>query len=161
MGLDTRSPKRIKLDDTEEAIFDDPSLRRHASDVCSSGVAGNGFLSGRVFMSWAPTASMTLRFLMETEESNDYGAAHKHKFTVVFTGACSDFFGDLALHARDEIALSLKGARVELADRPLQSCTLAMKLVYENGVIMMFKKRASGSDSGKITNTWKCTCFSL
>lgn len=161
MELDNRSSKRIKLDDTEEATFDDPALQRRASDVHSSGLAGNGFLSGNVFMTWAP-ASMKLRFIMETEETGDYGATNKQKFTVTFTGACSDFFGDLTLRARDEIALSLKGARVELQKEPLRSCTLAMCLVYENGVIIMFKKRApSGSDSGKITNTWKCTYRNL
>ena len=151
-----RSSKRIKLDDAQEAVFDDPALQRRASDVFNSGSAGNGFLSGRVFMAWAPTPAMKLNFIMETEEASDYGAKNIHKFSVVFAGACSDFFSDLTLHARDEIALSLKGARVEKTDRPLRSCTLPMNLVYENGVIIMFKKCVSVSDSGKITNTWKC-----
>ena len=157
MELDTRPSKRVKLDDTEEAVFDDPALQRRASDLRSSGLAGNGFLLGTVFMTWAP-ASMKLRFIMETEENTDYCTIKKQKFTVIFTGACSDFFGDLTLRGRDEIALSLKGARVESQKEPLRSCTLAMHLVYEDGVIIMFKKRAhSGSNSGKITNTWKRT----
>ena len=160
MELETRSSKRIKLDDTDEAVFDDPTLQRRASDVCSSGLAGDGFLSGTVFMTWAP-ASMRLRFIMETEETSDYGATNKQKFTVIFTGACSDFFGDLTLRGRDEIALSLKGARVESQEEPSRSCTLAMRLLYESGVIMFKKRAPTGSDTGKITNTWKCTYRNL
>ncbi|KAK2466765.1 hypothetical protein APHAL10511_001023 [Amanita phalloides] len=154
MAHDGRSAKRIKLDDAEHLVFDDPSLQKRASELCSSGTTGAGFLSGRVFMAWAPTASMKIRFIMETEEVNDYGTTHTHKFSVIFAGACSEFFTDLALHARDEIMLSLKGARVESTNRQLRTCTLAMTLVYEDGVVIILKKHASGL-SDKVIDTWK------
>ncbi|KAF8623517.1 hypothetical protein AX15_006294 [Amanita polypyramis BW_CC] len=154
MELGTRPSKRIKLDDSEHAVFDDPLLRRKASEICSLGLTGAGFLLGKVFMSWAPTASMKLRFIMQTEEENDYGPPQTERFSVVFSGACSQFFTDLALHARDEIALSLKGVQVESTGEMQRTCTLAMTLVYSEGVVML-RKHASAFEAGKIIDTWK------
>ncbi|KAM6500355.1 hypothetical protein JOM56_003369 [Amanita muscaria] len=156
MDDNSRPFKRIKLDNPEHDILGDPSLQRRASDICESGSAGNGFLSGKVFMAWAPSPSSTkLQAIMETQEASDYGAQNSQKFYIIFTGACTQFFKDLTLQPRDEISLSLKGAHVEKTDKILGSCTLQMRLVYSEGVILMVRKSASGLDAGKVIDTWK------
>ncbi|KAF8637320.1 hypothetical protein AX17_002822 [Amanita inopinata Kibby_2008] len=151
----TRPTKKIKLDDSEYAVFDDPSHEKKATDIYNSGVTGSGYISGSIFMTWASANSPKLRAVMETEEETEYGAKTAHKFYIIFTGACCEFFNDLALHTNDRISLSLKGARVEKINGQLRACTLQMQLIYTQGVIIMFKNRSPGAGAGKIVDTWK------
>ena len=145
--------KRIKTghSSTEAcAIFDDPSLKRHATDILKNGTDNIGYISAKAFMTW-PAIKKKARMNVETIEGD-----RKHRFDVEFSGQCAEFFDKLHFDSQDQFLLSLKGAQIEKKQKSSSPCSLAMNLKYPEGVVVKFVKRSRRSDEdGQIVDTWK------
>jgi len=144
------SSKRIKLDD--DAPFDDPSLEQSPHVIFDHGLTnGSGYISCLCFMTWRPTKKHQ-RAIIETKG----GASLRSRFEVEIAGACTPFFEEIELKARDEFLLALDGARVEKPANPSRLCSLSLKLVYEEGIRIKFLKRRG---TCRIVDTWERESF--
>ncbi|KAG5354094.1 hypothetical protein C0989_009792 [Termitomyces sp. Mn162] len=123
--------KKIKL---YHDLFED-SQQRSPKDILDSGLEDDsGYISCKCFMTWRPTTKH--RAILET-----IGSAPRFRFDVEFSGACVEFFPEIELKAQDELLLALKSAQLEGNNKQSRLCTIPLKLVYEEGVIIKFLKR--------------------
>lgn len=137
--------KRIKL---YHDIFED-SQQRTPGDILDSGLEDDsGYISCKCFMTWRPTTKH--KAILETTESTP-----RFRFDVEFAGVCVDFFPEIELKAQDEFLLALKSAQIEKSNKQSRLCTIPLKLVYEEGVIIKFLKRQGPC---RIIDTWQRAC---
>ncbi|KAG6884136.1 hypothetical protein C0993_001045 [Termitomyces sp. T159_Od127] len=134
--------KRIKL---SHDIFED-SQQRNPLEILESGLEDDsGYISCKCFMTWRPTTKH--KAILETTEFRP-----PFRFDVEFAGACIDFFPEIELKAQDQFLLALKSAQVEKSSKQSRLCTIPLKLVYEEGVIIKFLKRQGPC---RIVDTWQ------
>ncbi|KAF5381117.1 hypothetical protein D9615_004129 [Tricholomella constricta] len=137
--------KQIKL--SEHPLFEKPSPERDPNTILEHGLSDNpGYIPCICFMTWRPTKKH--RAIVETTGT----ALPKCRFEVEFTGACTEFFHEIELKARDEFLLSLRGARIVKLEKCSLPCSLPMKLIYEEGVVIKFLKRRGPCQT---VDTWK------
>ncbi|KAG6814588.1 hypothetical protein H0H92_000117 [Tricholoma furcatifolium] len=132
MATDESPPaKRVKI---SNEIFDDPQLERLPTDILANGLEDDsGYLSCKCLMAWPPNEKQ--QAILET-----IGSTSPIRFDVKFSGACSNFFPEIQLKPQDEFLLALKSAHIEQGN-PSRPCTIPLKLVYEEGVVIKFSKR--------------------
>ncbi|KAH0583660.1 hypothetical protein H2248_009273 [Termitomyces sp. 'cryptogamus'] len=134
--------KKIKL---YHDLFED-SQQRSPKDILDSGLEDDsGYISCKCFMTWRPTTKH--RAILET-----IGSAPRFRFDVEFSGACVEFFPEIELKAQDELLLALKSAQLEGNNKQSRLCTIPLKLVYEEGVIIKFLKRQGPC---RVVDTWQ------
>ncbi|KAG6862080.1 hypothetical protein C0995_007210 [Termitomyces sp. Mi166 len=142
VSVELSPAKRIKL---HHDIFED-SQQRNPRDILDGGLEDDGgYISCKCFMTWRPTTKH--KAILETT-----GSMPHFRFDVEFAGACVDFFPEIELKAQDEFLLALKSAQIEKNDKQSRLCTIPLKLVYEEGVILKFLKRQGPS---RVVDTWQ------
>lgn len=151
---ENQSTKRNKTRHVSETNFDNEALQRNATDLLHDLNDESGYISGHIFMTWAPYNRKT-RIILETIEHSGYHGEQKHRFEVIFSGACTRFFDQLDFKSQDHVLLSLKGARVEKLARPSGACTIPLKLHYTEGVALTFVRRSQElSGQRQLVDTW-------
>ncbi|KAF8643816.1 hypothetical protein AX16_008834 [Volvariella volvacea WC 439] len=141
--LTDASPELLSEDNTAmEDPFDGLTLVDAAS-LLENDPNDTSYISAKIIMAWPPT-SKEHRALLKTHQG-------EHKFEICITGKCTTFGHQLRMKSQQEISLSLKGCQVIRVEGVKRSCTLAMKLNFEDGVIM---KLVDPNRQVRVVDTW-------
>lgn len=151
--LDTdKSKKRVK-----QAVFDDPTLQRRASDISNDSLnnSGVGYIACTILMSWRLTTKVRLN--VETLEVDSENRNVKYGFDVELSGECLGFF-HTQFAVKDSILLSLKGSHVVKKQGGTSTPqSLPFTLKFLDGVALKFIKRPKKpEEDGLVIDTWEC-----
>ncbi|KAK0435137.1 hypothetical protein EV421DRAFT_2039246 [Armillaria borealis] len=122
--------------------FDDPSLKRFATDLLSNPDDDSGYVSGTVSMVWDRTENCQMIFKIDA--SSD--AKSSVPFDVIFAGDCFDALSEqgLKLCSMDKLDLALERAVI---DRNI--------LEYKAGIrLRVVKSWKVAKNNGRVIDTW-------
>lgn len=154
-SADDCSHKRAKCSPVEDEQDNPFGFQRNPSYLLQATTAREGYLAGKVLITWQPVRNVS-RVILEIPEGN----VRSHRFQVEFAGVCSEYFHELSFKSQDVIHLALKGVIVVDLPSPAPMCTLPVKLRYADGVAVRFGRHAPENS----VNTWGCeslSCFLL
>ncbi|KAK0238269.1 hypothetical protein EDD85DRAFT_790306 [Armillaria nabsnona] len=123
-------------------LFDDPSLKRFATDLLSSPDDPSGYVSGTVSMVWDRKDNCQMIFKIDASSDSKSSVP----FDVIFAGECFDAVSaqGLKLCSMDKLDLALEGAVI---DRNI--------LEYKAGVRMkVVKSWKVAKNNGRVIDTW-------
>lgn len=150
VSSDSSETKRAKICPGSSPTSLDHAPEQSPLDILRHGVDQAGCILGSFLMMW--NHEKEIGGIASIRSSSQ----EIHKFQIFFNTS-EDSLTALNLLPHDEFRLSLYGAEMEKLAQVPKISTLALKLVYRQGVHIEWKPR--GSDQMKSVNTWLCTLF--
>lgn len=123
-------------------LFDDPSLKRFATDLLSNPDDSSGYVSGTVSMVWDRKDNCQMIFKIDASSDSKSSLP----FDVIFAGECFDAVSaqGLKLCSMDKLDLALEGAVI---DRNI--------LEYRAGIrLKVVKSWKVAKNNGRVIDTW-------
>ncbi|KAK0463771.1 uncharacterized protein EV420DRAFT_1107156 [Desarmillaria tabescens] len=134
------------------SLFDDPSLRRFATDL-QNDPDDSGYVLGTVFMVWNHTSRKRMFFKTCASPRSETDAC----FEVVLAGECFNAISmqGLEIRAKDELWLALEGVtvRTDVEKSSIQR-SLPIRLEYTTGIHLKVKPRGGAKKDERVVDTW-------